>query len=159
MLKDDRETGTQIPCLGDRHAGTDRMLEGVRVLVVDDNRELAIVNARLLQLAGFEVRTVFEGFEALRVASEFHPSITLLDINLPDIDGYEVARRLRSDITLQAMTIIAVTAYGHEEARQQAKAIGFNHYLVKPVAFADLRSLLIADLLRAPTDCRAREEA
>ncbi len=96
----------------------------------------------MLLLCGFEVRIAADGFEALRVASEFQPAIVLLDIGLPGLDGFEVARRVRADLTLKAMTIIAVTGYGDEEARQQAKAIGFNHYLVKPVLLAELLVLL-----------------
>ncbi len=122
--------------------GADCKLQRMRVLVVDDNREFADACAKIVQLAGFEVRTASDGFEALEVAAEFHPDIALLDIELPGIDGYEVARRMRSDIALPAMTIIAVSSYGHEEARQHAKAIGFNYYLVKPVTFAELRPLL-----------------
>jgi len=114
----------------------------VRVLVVDDNRNFAHACAKMIQLAGFEVRTAFDGFEAIMIAAEFQPNITLLDIGLPDIDGYEVARQLRSDMTLQAMTIIAVSSYGHDEACQQAKATEFNHYLVEPVRFAELHPLL-----------------
>jgi DNA-binding response OmpR family regulator len=133
--------GRQQPCTDAKCA-----LQRVRVLVVDDNRDIVHACAKMLQSAGFEVRTAPDGFGALRIAAEFHPHITLLDIGLPDIDGYEVARRLRSDNTLRAMTIIAISGYGDEEARQQAKAIGFNHYLVKPVTFTELRPLLVAGL-------------
>ena len=69
---------------------------------------------KLLQLAGFEVATAPDGLDAIRVACEFQPSIMLLDIGLPDIDGFEVARRLRADSKFNAMTLIAVTAYSSE---------------------------------------------
>jgi len=133
-----------MPYQGGQQPGSDsdRALRRVRVLVVDDNRSFAHACARMIQLAGFEVRTAFDGVEAIVIAAEFHPNITLLDIGLPDIDGYEVARQLRSDITLRAMTIVAVSSHGHDEARQQARSIEFNHYLVKPVTFAELHPLL-----------------
>ena len=99
---------------------------------------------RRLQLAGFEVAIAPDGFEALRVASEFQPSIMLLDIGLPDIDGFEVARRLRADAKFKAMVLIAFTAYASEESRSRAHAAGFDHYVVKPIPFAELLSLLVA---------------
>jgi CheY-like chemotaxis protein len=129
----------------DQHPGAsaDCAPEKVPVLVVDDNREFAESCARLLQLAGFEVGIAYDGDSALKVAVESRPSIVLLDIGLPDIDGYEVARRLRSEISLPRFTLIAVTAYSHDEARRQAKASGFDHFIVKPMTFADLGPLLV----------------
>jgi CheY-like chemotaxis protein len=131
----------------DQHPGDDAdgATEKVRVLVVDDNREFARSCAKLLQLAGFEGRIAYDGDSALEIALEFRPSIVLLDIGLPGIDGYEVARRLRSEVTLPPMTVIAVTAYSHDEARRQATASGFDHFLVKPVTFAELSPLLVPD--------------
>ena len=114
-----------------------------RVLVVDDYPDTAHVCARMLQSAGFEVATAPDGFEALRLACDFQPSIMLLDIGLPDIDGFEVARRLRADSKFKAMTIIAFTAYPSEEFRSRAESVGFDYYLVKPVPVAELLSLLV----------------
>ncbi len=113
-------------------------LQKVRVLVVDDSPDIRHTCALLLQHLGFDVRTASNGHDALRVAAEFHPRVALLDIGLPDLDGYEVARRIRADLTLQMMTVIAITAYGNEENRRRAKAAGFDHYLVKPVHLHDL---------------------
>jgi CheY-like chemotaxis protein len=113
------------------------------VLVVDDHPDIVLTLARMLQSSGFEVRTSRDGFEALKVASEFQPTTVLLDIGLPDIDGFEVARRLRADATCKAMTIIAVTGYGDDDSRQRAKASGFDHFFVKPVLFMDLLLLLL----------------
>jgi DNA-binding response OmpR family regulator len=117
-------------------------LQRVRVLVVDDVLDIVRTCTILLQYAGFEVRTASNGHDALKVAAEFHPQIALLDVGLPDLDGYEVARRLRADLTLQMMTLIAITAYGREEDRMRAKAAGFDHHLVKPVHFNNLLSLI-----------------
>jgi DNA-binding response OmpR family regulator len=116
--------------------------ETVRVLVVDDHPEIARSSALLLQLAGFEVLTAYTGRDALKLVAEFHPHVALLDIGLPDLDGYEVARRLRADRTLRMMTLIAITAYGAEEDRRLGLAAGFNHFLVKPVSFPALLSLI-----------------
>lgn len=113
-----------------------------RVLVVDDALDIVRTSAILLQYAGFEVRTASSGREALKVAAEFHPQIALLDVGLPDLDGYEIARRLRADLTLPMMTLIAITAYGRDEDRMKAKAAGFDHHLVKPVHFNNLLSLI-----------------
>jgi CheY-like chemotaxis protein len=116
--------------------------ERLRVLVADDNLAIVRTTALLLQYAGFEVRTASNGHDALKVAREFHPQIALLDVGLPGIDGYEVVRRLRADLTLQMMTLIAITAYGTEEDRHRAKAAGFDHHLVKPVHFYNLLSVM-----------------
>jgi DNA-binding response OmpR family regulator len=125
--------------------------KGTRVLVVDDCSDTAHVCARLLRLSGFEVAVALGGFEALRLASEFQPHITLLDIGLPDIDGFEVARRLRADAKLKAMTLIAFTAFASEKTRSRATEGDFDHFLVKPMAFADLLALLV-DVAGAPAD-------
>ncbi len=118
--------------------------EKVRVLVVDDSLDIVRTFALLLQHAGFEVRTASKGRDALKVAAEFHPQFALLDVGLPDLDGYEVARRIRADLMLQAMTLIAITAYGYDESRSQARAAGFDHYLVKPVHLGDVLPLIRA---------------
>ncbi len=117
-------------------------LEKVRVLVVDDCIDIVRTCAILLQHAGFEVRTATSGRDALKVTVEFQPRIALLDVGLPDLDGYEVARRIRADLTPDQMTLIAITAYGNAENRRRAVAAGFDHYLVKPVQLPDLLLLL-----------------
>jgi DNA-binding response OmpR family regulator len=101
--------------------------EKVRVLVVDDRIDIVRTCAILLQHAGFEVRTATSGRDALKAAVEFHPRIALLDIGLPDLDGFEVARRIRADLTFTEMTLIAITAYGTQESRSRAEAAGFDH--------------------------------
>jgi CheY-like chemotaxis protein len=118
---------------------------GARVLVVDDCSDTAHVCGRMLRLAGFEVAVALGGFEALRIASEFEPHIALLDIGLADIDGFEVARRLRTDARFKTMMLIAFTGFASDEARAKAKDVGFNYFLVKPVPFADVLSLLVND--------------
>jgi two-component system CheB/CheR fusion protein len=116
---------------------------GPRVLVVDDCSDTAHVCARLLRLSGFDAAIALSGFEALRLATEFQPRIVLLDIGLPDIDGIEVARRLRADTKFKTMTLIAFTAFPSDTTRARANEGGFDHFLVKPMAFADLLTLLV----------------
>jgi two-component system, chemotaxis family, CheB/CheR fusion protein len=130
---------------------------GSRVLVVDDCSDTAHVCAKLLRLSGFEVAVALGGFEALRLASEFHPRVILLDFGLPDIDGFEVARRLRADAKFKEMTLIAFTAFASDKARARANEGDFDHFLVKPMPFADLLKLLVEvtvtrpDLAQFPT--------
>lgn len=119
-----------------------QVFQRVRILVVDDNLDIVRTSALLLHYAGFEVRTAINGHDGLKIAVEFHPQIALLDVGLPDLDGYEVARRLRAHRTLQMMTLIAITAYGAEEDRRRSKAAGFDHHLVKPVYFYNLLPLI-----------------
>lgn len=121
----------------------DRKPMGTRVLVVDDCSDTAHVCARMLRLSGFDVAVALGGFEALRVASEFQPRVTLLDIGLPDIDGFEVARRIRADARSKTMTLIAFTAFASEKTRSRADEGDSDHFLVKPMPFAELLALLL----------------
>ena len=104
-----------------------------RVLVVDDNQDSADTLAILLRRAGHDVRACYGGQEALQFASTFHPDVILLDIGLPEIDGYEVARRFRQDPQFAAVRLIAITGYGQEADRQKSFEAGFNEHLVKPI--------------------------
>jgi PAS domain S-box-containing protein len=105
----------------------------VRVLVVDDNTDAAETLADLLQWKGYEVRTAADASAAMEVALGFRPEVYILDIGLPDIDGYELARRLRAEASLPAATFIALTGYGQARDRERSRAAGFDHHLVKPV--------------------------
>ncbi|MFO1434017.1 MAG: PAS domain-containing protein [Candidatus Competibacteraceae bacterium] len=104
-----------------------------RILVVDDNIDAAESVAMLLELEGYEVRTVHTGAAALALAPDFQPRVILLDLGLPGMDGYEVARRLRANPATQAVKLIALTGYGQAEDRQRSQAAGFDGHLVKPV--------------------------
>jgi CheY-like chemotaxis protein len=112
-----------------------------RVLVVEDNPDLART-ATLLQLHGLEVETLATGLPVVDTARSFRPHFIVLDIGLPDIDGYEVAERLRKDPELNAITIIGVSAYSPGMYLGRERPEHFDHYLVKPVNFTDLLSLL-----------------
>jgi PAS domain S-box-containing protein len=113
-----------------------------RVLVVDDNVDAATTLNALLQTLGHETSVATGGLEALQKASEFRPEIVLLDIGLPDIDGYEVARQLRKIKVQHSFRIVAVTGWGQEPDRQKSQEAGFDRHLVKPVATNELLQIL-----------------
>ena len=116
------------------------------VLVVDDNIDSADIMARLLRMSGHDVRTAYSGPAALETAATFVPDVVFLDIGLPGISGYEVARRLRQNPRLKTVKLVAMTGYGNEADRQLAKEAGFDKHLVKPVDFPTVKSLLITML-------------
>ena len=111
-----------------------------RILVADDNQDAANSLGLLLQALGHDMRAVYDGPGAIGVAQEFSPDIVLLDIGMPVMSGYDVARALRA--AQKPITIIAITGWGHEAARRQARAAGFDHHLVKPVSESALIALL-----------------
>jgi signal transduction histidine kinase len=113
-----------------------------RILVVDDSVDNADSLARLLGSCGHDVRTAYDGLAALAVAREFQPEFVFLDIGLPRMDGYEVARRLRAEPGFEAATLVALTGYGQEGDRRQAEEAGFDTHLVKPADLHALRALL-----------------
>jgi CheY-like chemotaxis protein len=113
-----------------------------RVLVVDDNIDSAESLAVVLRLYGHDVRLAHDGEVALEEALSFQPDVMFLDINLPKMDGYEVARRLRLEPAMRGMTLVAMTGYGQEEERRRTREAGFHSHLVKPVDFDMLRDLL-----------------
>jgi two-component system CheB/CheR fusion protein len=111
-----------------------------RILVVDDNTDAANMLEIFLSMENHEVRTAFTGHDAIQAAAEFQPDTVILDIGLPDIDGYEVAKRLRQrspDICL-----VALSGWGQDEDRRRSNEAGFNHHLVKPVNIEELKEFL-----------------
>jgi PAS domain S-box-containing protein len=115
-----------------------------RILVVDDNRDAAHALKLLLESDGHEVRVAGDGAAGLAAARQYKPDVALLDIGLPHMDGYELARRMRDDPALQGTLLVAVTGYGQMHDRARASSSGFNHHLVKPVEFSALQRLLHA---------------
>jgi CheY-like chemotaxis protein len=113
-----------------------------RVLVVDDNRDATETLELLLQLWGHEVQSALDGREAISRAVEFRPEIVLLDIGLPGMSGYDVARQLRSLPGFRDLFIVAVTGYGQESDRLRSQEAGFGHHLVKPVQPEVLQELI-----------------
>jgi CheY-like chemotaxis protein len=112
-----------------------------RVLVVDDNPDIAWTCSTLFRLSGFDVETALDGRAALVTARAFRPEVALLDIGLPGMDGFELARRLRAEYG-PALLLIAITGYGMDEYRMRSEAAGFNYHCTKPVDFATLSSLI-----------------
>ncbi|HJQ62404.1 MAG TPA: response regulator, partial [Burkholderiales bacterium] len=120
-----------------------------RVLVVDDNADAANTLCSILKLFGHEVRCVYDGPSTLSAAESFRPHVVLLDIGLPGMDGYEVARRLRADPAFHATTLIAVTGYGQGADRLQSQQAGFDQHLTKPID-ADMLHNIISSLRPEP---------
>jgi len=120
-----------------------------RVLVVDDNRDAADSLGVLLTLLGVETRTAHDGTAALEALDEFEPSVVLLDLAMPVMDGYEVAQRMRQHPHGRHVTLVAVTGWSLDRDRLRSAAYGFDRHLVKPVDLDVLRKLL-ADLPPAP---------
>ncbi|AKJ02082.1 signal transduction histidine kinase [Archangium gephyra] len=113
-----------------------------RVLVVDDNRDAADILSETLELLGCQTQVAYDGPSALRMAETFQPEVALLDIGLPVMDGYELARLLRQRYADRGIRLIAVTGYGQASDRQQSKEAGFDAHLVKPLDLDVLESLL-----------------
>ncbi len=131
-----------------------RPTHGGRVLVVDDNVDSAETLAKLLRRSGHEVRTAYSGPAAPVAAGEQLPDVVLLDIGLPGLDGYEVARRLRQDARLKDVRLVAMTGYGQESDLQLAREAGFDQHAVKPVNFPKVLELLATPPATPRPACR-----
>jgi CheY-like chemotaxis protein len=113
-----------------------------RVLVVDDNRDSADSLAMLLRFWGHHAWVAYDGPSALALAQAQQPDVVLLDLALPQMDGYQVAWRLREEVGLKDAMLVALTGYGQESDRQHTQEAGFCHHLLKPVDPALLEHLL-----------------
>jgi two-component system, chemotaxis family, CheB/CheR fusion protein len=141
-----RLAGTQpVLAPSPRHTGKEE-LDGCRVLVVDDNADAADSLRVLLEFSGGEVRCVYDGASAVPVAEEFRPEVVLLDLGLPDIDGYEVLRRLRAAPGIKP-AVVALTGYAQPADVERMEQAGFDHHLRKPADGSALVAL-IASLRR-----------
>jgi CheY-like chemotaxis protein len=127
-------------------AGASRSTEPLRMngklLIVDDNRDAAETMAAVLRFSGYEVHTAFSGAAALEIAARLHPQAVLLDIGMPGMNGHEVARRMRHEAWGRHIALIAVTGWGQEDDKQQARAAGFDDHLTKPVDPGEVERLL-----------------
>jgi two-component system CheB/CheR fusion protein len=132
------ETARHAAAAAQQHASTCPQ----RVLVVDDNEDIRESTQMMLSMIGHEVKSAATGGEALAMAVKFRPNAVLLDIGLPDVSGYEVARQLRQMDQCAAARIIAVSGYDTPEARGRALEAGFDHHVTKPVTLSDLEKLL-----------------
>ena len=113
-----------------------------RVLLVDDNADSTEPLSLLLQSKGHDTRVAIAGEEAINVADEFHPSCVVLDLGLPGMDGYEVARRLRGRPYGAALTLVALTGWAGRDVRKKAAEAGFDYHLVKPVNWEELEHIV-----------------
>jgi signal transduction histidine kinase len=132
QLADEAQPGPRAE--GDRQAR--------RILLADDNVDFANSLAALLASRGHEVRIARDGAEALRTAADFGPDFAFLDIGMPKVHGYEVARRLRSDPETSDCILVALTGWGQEDDRKRAREAGFDRHLVKPVNPGDIETIL-----------------
>jgi CheY-like chemotaxis protein len=109
---------------------------------VDDNRDVADSCALLLALTGHDVRAVYDGPTALAEAQAFRPDVVLLDLGMPGMDGFEVARRLRQQPDLKDVALVAMTGWGQEDDRRRTREAGFTQHLTKPVEPETLKEVL-----------------
>jgi len=113
-----------------------------RVLIVEDNRDAGDMYRMLLELAGHEVLLAADGPSGLEMLKSARPDIALVDIGLPGMDGYELAKRFRAEAGADRVVLVALTGYGSSNDRERSKRAGFDHHLTKPVDADALRSLL-----------------
>ena len=117
-------------------------LRRLRILVADDNVDSARSLGRLLELNGNDVRTANDGMQAVEAAEAFEPEVVLLDIGMPELNGYEVCRRIREQDWGKNAILVAMTGWGQEEDKRLSQEAGFNIHLVKPVEFGVIKKLL-----------------
>jgi CheY-like chemotaxis protein len=132
-------TETHVSSVASRRVDS---LPARRILIVDDSRDGGESLAILLRVLGAEVALAHSGRDALDCVESFKPEVVLLDIGMPGMDGYEVARRIRSNPANRRLSLIALTGWGQDEDRKRSVAAGFNHHLVKPADIEQLRQLL-----------------
>jgi CheY-like chemotaxis protein len=112
-------------------------------MVVDDNRDAADSLGALLRSLGCEVTVAYSGAEALARLGREQPEVVLLDIGMPELDGHEVARRIRRLEGFDRVTLIALTGWGQEQDMDRSRAAGFDHHLIKPADLGALETLLL----------------
>ncbi len=128
-----------VQALGDTPAAVQIPL---RILIVDDNVDTVLSFSMLLSRFGHEVRTAHDGLTAIQVAADYIPDVILLDIGLPGLNGYEVAKKIRMQPRLRHVVLVALTGYGQESDRQASMEAGFDHHLIKPARMDQVRKIL-----------------
>lgn len=114
----------------------------MRVLVVDDDRSNCLVQVRLLEIAGYEAFCCHDGADAMEVIERLRPDVILLDLCMPQMDGFAVVEELNHNFDMRPKCLIAVTGLTTEEAKHKASELGFDYYLLKPVEWSRLSSIL-----------------
>ncbi len=139
------EFTVRLPALGRRTAKRKPSVPEVsikRVLVVDDNVDAADTMAELLVIGGFEAQSVHDGKSVLKLAEEFRPDAILLDLNMPEPNGFDLCKSIRKSPWSRDTIVIAVSGWGHHECVEQSREVGFDRHLVKPVSYEDLLGTL-----------------
>jgi CheY-like chemotaxis protein/anti-sigma regulatory factor (Ser/Thr protein kinase) len=140
----------RLPVLSEAFFGQDNQGESVqeensskrRVVVADDNKAAADGLSLVMDQLGHEVRTAYDGSQAVEIAAEFRPDLILMDLSMPGMDGYEAARRIRQQPWGKARLLVAVSGWGQEQHKSRAAEAGFDPHLVKPIATADRQRML-----------------
>lgn len=122
--------------------GAAQVKKPLRILIVDDNQDSAQTLGWMLEMEGHQVFLKFNGPDAIEMARQINPEVVLLDIGLPDMNGYEICRIMQEQLNLAEAVFIAQTGWGQEEHRRRSKEAGFHHHLVKPVAASDLYEIV-----------------
>jgi len=148
---DDADDSGPSSLAGGPTSGADAVLDPRRILIVEDNLHYALGLRRLLESAGHQVHICNDGIGALTQAPAFAPDVILLDLGLPGMDGYEVARRMRTDGSLARARIVVISGYACEEDRRRSREIGVDEHLSKPVPFSELLRIVAGSeaMLRA----------
>ena len=121
-----------------QHLMDEMTMASTKVLVVDDNADAADLTVEILRMHGVDAMAAHGGAEAIAAAREFAPSVIFLDLGMPEVDGYEVAKTLRADHTFDSVKIVALTAWGDIDSRDRTEKAGFNSHLLKPANFSTL---------------------
>jgi CheY-like chemotaxis protein len=124
--------------------GSGQVLPSHRILVVDDNIDAATTLATLLKFLGADVQLAHDGPAALTGIEKYRPDVILLDIGMPGMDGFEVAKRIRQQPEFNHVTLIALTGWGQEDDRRRTLEAGFDHHLIKPADIVALQGLLVS---------------
>ena len=124
---------------------TEAIATPARILVVDDNEDAANSLATLLEVMGYHVRTAYDGPEGIEAADEFEPAVALLDIGLPRLSGYDIAKHVRGTRG-EDVLLVAITGWGQEDDRRRAHEAGFDHHFTKPADFDVLLALIDKEL-------------
>jgi len=127
---------------GDQHIQAENR-PARRVLIVDDNQDATQTLATLMKMWNYEVQIAHDGLSALSIAKTFQPDVAFLDVGLPGMNGFEVAKQLRRLLNHRSLLVVALSGYGQDEHRQQAREADIDHYLVKPVPPEVLQDFLL----------------
>ena len=132
------QAGPSVPQAPQTQVKTGRF----RILLADDNVDFAASLSLLLEAGGHQVAVTHDGMQALEAAPAFKPDLCLLDIGLPRLHGYDLARRLRESPTTRGAVLVAISGWGQPEDKRRAREAGFDHHLAKPVEFDQILKLL-----------------